>query len=137
MSFCPNKNCSSDYDEHYSGLILFSYPNGTDQDFYLDKYTFDYNININNIDIDLNKQFKIDNNIFGYIFSSIVINKISNCGNYKLYSSYYETKEITDNSNLEEDEKIKIAYTGAQNIYPIVNCNIQYYLIAKEPDLDI
>ena len=111
MSFCPNKNCSSDYTEHYSGLILFSYPNSTDYDLFLDKYIFENNINIADIEIDLVKQISIDNNIFGYIFSSIVINKILNCGNYKLYSSKYETKEITDNSHLEKDEKIIIKYT--------------------------
>ena len=137
MSFCPNRNCSSDNDEHYSGLILFSYPNSTDTEFYLDKYIFDNNINFNEIEIDLEKQLNIENNLFGYIFSNIVINNIVNCGDYKLYLSENETIEIIDYSYLEKDDKIKIKYTGFQNIYPILNCNIEYFFNVKEPELEI
>ena len=137
MSFCQNIICSNDYDEHYSGLILISYPNCTDYDFFLDKYISDNNINMTDIEIDLKNQINIDNNIFGCIFSIMVVNKISNCDNYKLYSSKYANKEIIDNTNLEEDEKIKIIYTGSQNLYTTVDCSIQYYFIVKEPELDI
>ena len=118
-------------------LILFSYPNSTDIIFYLNKYFFDNNINFIEIKIDLEKQLSIENNIFGYIFSYIVINSIVNCNDYKLYLSKDETIEINDFSYLEKDDKIKIKYTGTQNIYPMLNCNIQYFFNAKEPDLEI
>ena len=137
MSFCPDQNCTSDYNEHYSGLILFSYPNSSDTELYLDKFIFDNNINFSNIEIDLTKQLIIENNLFGYILSNIVINNIVNCGDYKLYSSKDESIEIIDYSYLEEDTKIKIKYTGIQNIYPTLNCNIQYFFNAKEPELEI
>ena len=37
-SFCQNKKCDSDYDEHYSSLMIFSYPNATDFTFDVEKY---------------------------------------------------------------------------------------------------
>ena len=93
-SYCPNRQCDLDTDEHYSSLILFSYPNTKDENFYLDKYLFDHNnITINNIEIYLKEQFNIDNNLFGYILSSISIKEINDCGDYKLYSSKNEKKK--------------------------------------------
>ena len=137
-SYCPNKQCDLDTDEHYSSLILFSYPNTKDENLYLDKYLFDHNnININNAEIDLKEQFNIDNNIFGYILSSISIKEINDCGDYKLYSSKYETKEIIGNSVLENDENIILKYTRTSNIYPTLNCKIQYSFIVTEPEFDI
>ena len=138
ISLCPQQNCSYDENEHYSGIIMFSYPNSTDQKFYLDEYLIkNNNITINDIEINLFNNLNFENNIFGYIISSINITEINDCGDYKLYSSKYETKEITGNILLEENENIKIKYTGSESFYPILNCRIQYYFIATEPELDI
>ena len=62
---------------------------------------------------------------------------IIRCEDYKLYSSKYETNEISNNYILEEDENIKIKYTGTENFYPTFNCKIEYYFNATEPELDI
>ena len=138
ISLCPQQNCSYDENEHYSGLMIFSYPNSTDQKFDLDEYLIkNNNITFNDIEINLFNNLNFENNIFGYIISSINITEINNCGDYKLYSSKYETKEITGNILLEENENIKIKYTGSENFYPILNCRIKYYFIATEPELDI
>ena len=137
FSFCNNEICSSDSDEYYSGLILFGFPNSTDTDFYLDKYLFEKNINFSDIEIDLKNQLNIENNIFGYILSSISINDVLNCGEYKLYSSEFENNEIIQNYSLMPDEKIKIKYTGQETYYPILNCKIEYFFIATEPEIDI
>ena len=138
LSFCPIANCSSDENEHYSGLIIFSYPNSTDEIIYIDEFLFNNNININDFEIDLKNKLNIENNLFGYIFSSISIVDLIGCDGYKLYSSIDETKEIGKNVILLHNENIKLLYTNYEtsNIYPTVNCTIQYYFNATEPDLD-
>ena len=71
-SFCPNETCSSDDDEHYCSLIIFSYPNGTDYKLDVEKYLFDNNnASINDFKIDLKEHIVIENNIFGYIYGAI------------------------------------------------------------------
>ena len=137
-SFCPNQTCNDDFNEHYCALMIFSYPNSTDTEFYLDKYLFDNNnISLQDIEIDLRKLLNIENNLLGYIFSSISIKNVSQCGEYKLYSSKYEINEISNNYILTEDEYIKIKYIGSENIYPAFNCKLDYYFNATEPELDI
>ena len=66
-----------------------------------------------------------------------MVYNISDCGEYKLFSSYIETKEIISNTTLDLDENIKLQYEGTGIIYPIIECKIQYYFIATEPDLKI
>ena len=89
------------------------------------------------MEIDLEKNLIFQNNIFGYILSNIGIYNISNCGEYKLFSSNNETKEIISNTILDSDENMKIQYRGIGIVYPILECKIQYYFIATEPDLNI
>ena len=137
LSLCDNENCSSDNDEHFVGLILFGFPNGTDSEFNLDKYFLKNNINFSGIEIDLKNQLNIENNIFGYILSSITINDLLDCGDYKLYSSKYENNEIGKNYSLSPDENIKIKYAGPENYYPNLNCKIGYVFKATEPEIDI
>ena len=136
-SFCPDVECSLDEHEHYSALMIFSYPNSTDDKLYLDQFLFNNNnITINNIEIDLKNKFKIENNIFGYILSNIKIKKVSECEAYKLYSSKNEINEIVDNYTLEKDENIKIKSRN-NNIYPRLNCKIEYHFNVIEPELFI
>ena len=137
LSFCNNTNCSRDEDEHYAGLIIFNYPNSTDTKFYLDKNLFKNNINMSDIEIDLKNQLNFENNIFGYIFSSILINDIIGCDKYKLFSSKNHLNEMTKNNSLGKDEKIKIKYKEEDNIYPTLDCKIEYSFIATEPELEI
>ena len=136
-SYCPNEKCDEDNDEHYSALMLLSYPNSKDVELYLDQYLFDHNnITINDFEIDLKEQFNIDNNIFGYILSNIWIKEIiNNSGEYKLYSS--KNEEIREIYVLEDNEKLKIKYIGNSNIYPNFNCIIKFYFNVTEPELNI
>ena len=137
LSFCPYNNCLIDDDEHYSAFMIFSYPNGTDNQLYLDQYLlYNNDMTINNNEIDLKNELNIENNIFGYIYSSILIKEINDCGMYKLYSSKNEELEIIENYIFDIDEKIKIKYIGNGNNYPIFNCKVQYYFTATESDLD-
>ena len=74
FSFCRQNNCAvNETDEYYSGLIIFSYPNTTDISLNLENYLFDNNIDIDDFEINLTENSKIENNIFGYIYSGIKI----------------------------------------------------------------
>ena len=53
-------------------MLIFSYPNSTDNYLYLDQYLYNYTSN-NNITINLTNEVRIENNIFGYVFSGIEI----------------------------------------------------------------
>ena len=64
LSYCPNKKCDSDDDEHYSALMIFSYTNSTDMAFYLEDYFLTNNLDDNNsLEIDLKGQLNLENNI--------------------------------------------------------------------------
>ena len=81
FSYCQNNlDCYKDDDEHFSALILFSYPNSTDNSSDLYKFLVNnYNSTINDFSVNLEKEVRIENNILGYVFKSILIKNISNC----------------------------------------------------------
>ena len=91
--------------------MIFSYPNSTDVvDFEISDYLFNHNnIKIENLEIDLKDYIKIENNIFGYIYSGIQINFIGGFDKILLFSSITE-ELITDNYNLKENENIIIKF---------------------------
>ena len=138
FSFCKNELCSEDNNEHFSALIIFSYPNCNDININLDNYLFDENIDVNNLKIDLKKNIKIDNNIFGYIISNIYIVNIQGPSNdYISYSSKDESKIIIENYKMELDENIIFKYIGSEKYIPLINKTIEYYIIATEPEYNI
>ena len=137
-SFCSQKKCEDNDDKHFSSLIIFSYPNGTDYAIDLEKYLYDNNdIKIKRIEINLKNKLNIDNNIFGHIFSSIVIQKVQLSKNYKLYSSKDETKEMESNSNLGDNENIILKPQMSTNKLPSLNLYIEYYFKIKEPEFEM
>ena len=136
-SYCPDSNCSSNEVEHYPSLIIFSYPNSTDREFYLEEGLFNDNKNLNDYEIDLKKELLFQNNLFGLILSSIIIDNVNECGEYKLISSKDENREIENGSILGIDENIKLKFVGTGNIYPTINCKIEYYFNATEPEFKI
>ena len=137
-SFCPQKKCEENDDKHFSSLIIFSYPNGTDYAIDLEKYLFENNdVKIDRIDINLQNKLNIDNNIFGHIFSSIVIQKILLNNNYKLYSSKDESKEIENNSTLGDNENIILKPQANSIKLPSLFLSIEYYFKTKEPEFKI
>jgi len=75
FSFCKNSiACNADENEHFAALMLFSYPNSTDSS--SDLYEFlinNYNSTINDFNVNLENQVRIENNIFGYVFDRILI----------------------------------------------------------------
>ena len=136
-SYCPNQQCDDNSYDHYSALIIFSYPNSLDTEFNLENYLFDNNnVTFNHVEIDLKKYLIFQNNIFGYILNNVRIREILNCGDYKFFLSTDEDIPILGYYNLNKDENIIIKYKGEGNVYPILNCIVKYSFIATEPDLN-
>ena len=137
LSLCPTDECKFDNNTHYSTLMILNYPNSTDQTLYIDKYLYNNNITIDNIEIDLKQYLKFENNIFGYVFLKASIKNIAGCGDYKFYLSTNEEVEIKEGDYLEGNEKIKIKYKGQEKFFPsLSDCQIEYSFIATEPDLN-
>ena len=121
-------------DKHFPVLILFSYPNSTDNS--SDLYEFlinNYNSTIHDLSVSLQNDVRIENNIFGYIFDSILIQNISNCLNLQLISSPSE-KSIKSNTSLSKSESIKLNFIDKN--YSSFDCNIEYIPVSTEPDLN-
>ena len=132
FSFCQDSNCNVDEDNiHYSGLIIFSYPNTTDV--YINLKTKE-NVDINNIIIDLQNNVKIENNIFGLIYSFIQITEKINCDNI-LLTSTTKGSEITTNYQLDEGENIQLRFVD--NIFYEINCTLKYRYIITEPEFTV
>ena len=116
---------------YYNALLIFNYPNNTDYNLPLIQNLF-LNYNHSDIYINLEKDAKIENNIFGYVFSGIIISHLENCDNLKLNSSISGDK-INPNYTLTKNESIKL---GFNNNYTKFICNIQYRYIITEPELE-
>jgi len=109
-------------DKHFPVLMLFSYPNSTDNSSDL----YEFLINNYNSTID---DFSV------YIFDSILIQNISNCLNPQIISSSSNKKIIESNTSLSKRESIKLKFIN--NNYSSFNCNIEYIPVSTEPDLNI
>ena len=134
-SFCSNDLCNSNSDNHYSYLIIFSYPNITDLDIDLIQYLKYSKDNINNINIDvsLHKRYRrIDNNIFGYYHKGIKILSIPE--NLKVYSLLSNT-EIKANYSLLQNENVSISIS-LENQTSKDEYLIKFALIVSEPEYE-
>jgi len=134
-SYCPNQKCNDNNDEHYVGLMVFSYPNSTDNEFNLENHLSENNINIKDIEIDLKKNLIFQNNIFGLILSNVLIEEVINCNELKFVLSKDGNIEILGGAFLDLDENINIRLREINSSF--LNCKIQYALVATEPDLNI
>ena len=133
FSFCRQEICENKTHPHYTGFMIFSYPNGTDYNLNLTEYLYNNNdFKIYNLTIDLKENIRIDNNIFGLVYSGIKIKQITGCNNTIFYSSINEYNEINNNYTLEKNEKIKVNFSS----YYEINCSISYIYIITEPGFD-
>ena len=135
-SVCKQKECYNCHNhDHFSSLIFFSYPNSTDILFEISEYLLEHNeIKIEALEIDLKNYVKIDNNIFGHIYSGIKINNISNYDKIKLYSSE-ENIMIQENHILKIDEKIKDKFNNEKYLKDRII--FEYSYIVTEPDRNL
>ena len=136
-SVCNQTQCYNDHEDyHYSSLIIFSYPNSTDEVFDISEELLkDNEKKIEKLEIDLKKYTRIENNIFGYVFKKIQMNNIICTKNYmKLYSTKGNLP-INGDYSLGVDENIRIIFED-ENIYSSDNCSFEYKLFVIEPDRD-
>ena len=125
-----SSECTNDRHEHYSSLILFSYPNSTDFDF--DAISYLDNEKNNKLIINLEKNVNIDNNIFGYIIKGIKINNIDACNID--YISNKTKKAIKNGDILSKNEIVEMILKSEE--YEVINCAISYRLLITEPDYE-
>ena len=131
-SYCNQTNCEKG-DKHYSSLIIFSYPNSTDYSKNIIDELFDKNEILENLifKLRLRNNVSIENNIFGFIYSKIIIKAIHNCNNIKLVSSNKKSV-ITPDYELEKNEDIYVTFNNNYNF----NCSIEYIYEITEPDYE-
>ena len=130
FSFCQQAICTSDDDPHFSSIILFSYPNITDDNIDLIDY-----LNMegnNNIIINLEDNVIIDNNIFGYVLYGIKIYDIDNCGIN--FISNRTDNAIGIDDILKQNESITLEFINEEIIS--TTCSIKYRAIITEPDYE-
>ena len=117
--------CYLDDTNSNAGFILFSYPNiSLQKDFDFIEYAF--NNNTNYVILDFLEDFKIDNNIFGYIINSIIVYYTSdyNGVNYILVNS----GEIFDQNYMDpNDSLIKVVLEEGYS-FGLLNINFHYYV---------
>ena len=129
FSFCRQEICVDENSEHYSGFMIFNYPNGTDINLNVTDYLLRNNdININNITINLVNNTFIENNIFGYVYSEVKVLDTLNCDGINLFSSTKENTKITFDYPLDKNENIKIEFEK----YNTIQCVIEYAYFATE-----
>ena len=118
----------------FNSLLIFSYPNSTDTNIDLFQKLFPLSNN-SDLYINLNNETRIENNLFGYIFSGIIIYDLDNCDNLDLISSI-SNNAIYPNYNLTKNERIKLGMNKRNKVYNEFICNMQYSYKITEPDLD-
>ena len=130
FSHCPQSECSAITHLHYCSLIIFNYPNSTDEDYDLINNLYITNKKIENFSFNLEKEIKveIENNIFGYNFEGIkIINYPENIN--LIYAD--NNSDIIKNKVLERNKNISIIFESnsfyKKNIYII-----EYSAILKD-----
>ena len=123
------------HNERYNAFMIFSYPNSTDNisDLYNELLDNKYST-INDFNVNLTKYIKIENNIFGYIFSGIVILNFTIDDNPKLISSKTNSS-ILLNKSLEKNELIQLEFNN--NNYSSFNYHLEYTYKVTEPNINL
>ena len=125
-------NCNNDdINKSCVTLLIFSYPNSTDDSLFLDEY-LKRDLSLNNISINLENGVRIENNIFGHVFSGIIIKDLKNCENLKIKSTLYNDG-IQSGYNLTKNEVMKLEFSGFG--FNSFICNMQYSYKVTEPNL--
>ena len=129
-SYCNQEQCGEE-DTHYSSLIIFNYPNSTDYSKNITDELFEKNEIIENLvfNLSLRNNVFIENNIFGFVYSKIIVKTLENCDPINLMSSTKNSK-INNNYELENNEDINVSF----NNYNYFNCTIGYVYGITEPN---
>ena len=133
FSHCPNNICSDYDDEHYSSLIIFNFPNITDdQNSNILEYVYLTNNNFDNFSfiLDENISCNIENNIFGYEYQGIKILNYPENTTLIYTNSKIQVEKYTF---LIEKENLSLIFE-TKDEYKGMNYTIEYAYAVKEPD---
>ena len=119
-SFIKKDNYYND-NFHHASLIFFGYPNSTD----VNNLIINELIDSNFVTLNLFKKIKIENNLFGYTYSRIIISQFIGDCDFFIFSSN-RNKSVSPIYDLEMNE---IIYGVLGNILiKKFNCSIEYSL---------
>ena len=134
-NFLAMASCYYDKDEYssYPSLIIFSYPKTSNTSLDILRYIYFHNdTKIYDLNLELEGEFEMENNIFGYVYSGIQI--INNCiESENIYFVDLNNKKIISSYFLPQKEKIKLNIPR-QNNYPEINCLFKYASAVSEPE---
>ena len=136
LDFCYYDSCqNSDSNNNNAGLIIFSNLNKT-SDAYIDFIEYGLNYNKNNIIVNFTENYRIENNIFGFKFSYMMICDITIEEYIKYYdinNKRYKNMEDEDEFYFEiENSLIRIELTD----YSLKEIIIEYTLKITTPEED-
>ncbi len=118
-------------DEIYSSLVIFNYPNSTDNSFDLIEQLIITNQNIeNDFCFDLKGKLQIENNIFGYEYEGTKIINIPN--NIYLKNN---GENIRKNFILSDNDCLTLSFDSNYSYLEAANYTIEYAYVLAEPDL--
>ena len=137
FSYCNQETCENDTDNHYSSLMIFSYPNSTNNSIDIIDYLYYNNeVNILNIEFSPSDNIIIENNIFGYELEKIKIIEINDNDNEINFVSDIKNNTIKINDFLTKEEKLKIVFRNEKEINT-GNYWINFSSVIKEPDYEM
>ena len=134
FSNCENNVCSNPYtDEHFSSLIILSYPNSTDNSLDIIPQLYETNKNIeNDFSFNFEGTLTIENNLFGYVYKGTRIMK---------YPIGLKLTNTTNGNILEvesviiKDENVSLYFQNHEN-YEQNNYIIEYAYVLEEPSYE-
>ena len=132
FSYCIKRSCENINDEYFSSLIIFNYPNSTDESIDYVEYLYNTNGKFEDFNFNLKEKitYTIENNIFGYEYVGIKI--LDYPDNISL--TYVDNSAIiSKNSTLSENKNITIQFIPMLS-YIKTNYTIEYAIIVKEPN---
>ena len=134
FSNCPQYDCYwSGTDEHYSSLLIFSYPNSTDNNFNIISYLYISDQKIENgFKINLEEKLVIENNLFGYVFNGTKIMNFPT-GIYLKYMA--NGNAIEDGAIIFKDEDV-IFYLEESEEYSKRNYTFEFSYILEEDNYE-
>ena len=131
-SHCPQIECNSDK-THYSSLIIFNYPNSTDNSLNIIPELYNSNKNIeNDFSFNFEGKINIENNLFGYVYKGT---KIMNIPTGLYLRNITNGNNLINESIILKDENVSL-YFDSNEEYKKGNYIIEYAYVLTEPNYE-
>ena len=133
-SNCDNSECSNPYsDAHYSSLIIFSYPNSTDNSLDIIPQLYETNKKIeNDFSFNFEGTLTIENNLFGFVFKGT---RIMNYPIGLKLTNVINGNILKIESVILKDENVSLNFETHDN-YEQSNYVIEYAYVLEEPNYE-